>query len=108
MTGTVVMASLPLGGTRLVRLMQGMGFGRIELLHVRNGEPVFDQLPRVIREVKFCAENGARPEAIKKDFALKAQVRELFAEMDEMGDGVILCIEVKHGLPFKMTWEDAA
>jgi len=57
--------------------------------------------------VKFCAENGPRPEAEKEDFALKAHVRELFDHMEAMGDGVIGCIEVKHGLPFRMILEES-
>ena len=88
--------------------MQNINFGRIERLVVRDGRPVFEPSPRVIREVKFCAENGPRPEVGKEDFALKAQVRELFAQMKAMGDGVVHCIEIKHGLPFMMTIEEDA
>lgn len=93
---------------RLVEVMQQLSFGRVEGLVVRGGEPVLDPPPRLVREVKFCAENGPRPEADKEDFALKAQVRELFAHMEAMGDGVISRIEVKHGLPFRMTFEENA
>jgi len=83
--------------------MQQLNFGRIERLVVRDGEPVFDPPPRVVREVKFCAENGPRPEGGRHDFALKAQVRELFAHLEALGSGVICRLEVKHGLPFRMT-----
>jgi len=99
-------SSLSRPKTKLIEWMQRINFGRIEGLVVRRGEPVFDQPPRVVREVKFCAENGPRPETVKQDFALKAQVRELLAQLDAMGDGVVRCIEVKHGLPFKMTVEE--
>jgi len=88
--------------------MQGLNFGRIEGLCVRGGEPLFDPPPRVLREVKLCAENGPRPEVGKEYFALKAQVRDLFTQMEVMGDGVVRCLEVKHGLPFKMTIEEDA
>jgi hypothetical protein len=88
--------------------MQALNFGRIEGLHVQGGEPDFTPLPRVIREVKFAGENGPRPESAKGDFLLKVEVRELFAQMEAMGDGVIRSIEVKHGLPFKMTVEEDA
>jgi hypothetical protein len=91
---------------RLIELMQRINYGRIEALPVRRGEPVLDPPPRVIREVKFGGENGARPEVAKQDFILKAQVRDLFAQMEALGDGVIRCIDVKHGLPFKMTVEE--
>ena len=108
MTGAVMLVSLSPAGKYLVEVMQRLNFGCIEGLVVRDGEPVFDPPPRVLREVKFGGENGPRPEAAKADFALKAQVRELFAQMEAMGSGVILSLEVKHGLPFKMTIEEDA
>lgn len=106
MADTVALASLPPAGERLVRLMQELNFGQVHDLVVRDGEPVFDPPPRVVREVKFGSENGPRPEAAKGDFALKAQVRELLAQLEALGDGVVESIEVKHGLPFKMTVEE--
>ncbi len=106
MADTLALASLSPAGKRLVRLMQELNFGQVRDLVVRDGEPVFDPPPRVIREVKFGGENGLRPETAKGDFALKAQVRELRAQLEALGDGVVECIEVKHGLPFKMTVEE--
>jgi len=94
--------------TRLIEVMQELNFGQVQDLVVRDGEPVFDPPPRVVREVKFGGENGPRPESAKGDFALKVQVRELLAQLEALGDGVVECIEVKHGLPFKMTVEEDA
>ena len=91
---------------RLVALMQRMNFGRIEGLHILNGEPLFDPQPRVIREVKLARDNGPRPEIVKTDFALKAEVIDLFAQLEAVGDGVIERIEIQHGLPFRMTFEE--
>jgi hypothetical protein len=91
---------------QLIELMQRINFGRIEALSVRRGKPALDPPPRVVREIKFGGENGARPEVVKANFMLKAQVRDLFAQMEAMGDGIIRCLEVKHGLPFKMTIEE--
>jgi len=99
-------ASLSPQGQRLVELMGRLNYGRFERLLVRSGEPVFDPPPRVVREVKLGGENGPRPEAAKTDFALKAEVRELFARLEELGDGTVLSLEVKHGLPFRMTVEE--
>ena len=107
MTGTATLVSLPPAGRDLVKLMQRLNFGRVEGLVVQKGEPVLDPPPRLIREVKFCAENGPRPEVEKEDFVLKAHVRDLFDHMEAMGDGVIGCIEVKHGLPFRMILEES-
>ena len=92
---------------RLVEKMQRLSFGHIEGLHVRNGEPVFDPPPRVVREVKFGGQNGPRPEATKGDFALKNEVVDLFAHLEEVGNGVITRLDIKHGLPFGMAIEEA-
>ena len=102
-------AALSPARAHLVEMMQGLNFGRLEGLVIRNGEPVFDPSPRVVRQVRFCRENGPRQEIGKLNFVLKAEVRDLFAHMEAMGDGVIECLEIKHGLPFGMTvQEDAA
>jgi hypothetical protein len=101
-------SSLTTAQARFVRLMQRMNFGRIECLAVRRGQPVMSPLPRVLREVKFGGDNGPRPEITKDDFELKVQVRELFAQMEAMGDGTIRSLEVRHGLPFRMTVEEVA
>jgi len=92
----------------LLTLMQGLNFGRIEGLVVRSGEPVLDPAPRVVREVKFGAENGPRSELGAKDFTLKSQVVELFEHFDRLGDGTLERLEVKHGLPFRMIVEEQA
>lgn len=93
---------------QLLELLQELNFGRLEQLVVRGGEPVLDPRPRIVREVKFGAENGPRPERGARDFALKAQVVELCAALDRLQDGAIDLIEVKHGLPFRMEVPDAA
>ncbi len=94
-------ASLPPARKRLLDLLQRINFGRLEGLLVRGGDPVLTPLPRVVREYKFAAENGPRPEAGLADFALKAQHRDLFRLLDEVGDGTIAVLTVKHGLPFQ-------
>jgi len=88
--------------------MQRIGFGTIEQLVIRQGEPVLNPPPKVVRDVKFGAENGPRPESDLNDFVLKAQVRDLFAQFDALGNGTIRCLEVKHGLPFRMQVEEAS
>ena len=92
---------------RLIELAQRVNFGRIENLRVREGEPVFDPPPRVIREVKFGGENRPRPEAAKSDFALKTEMVNLFEHLKEVGNGMITRLEIQHGLPFRMAFEEA-
>lgn len=86
----------------LLELMQHINFGRIEGLAIRQGEPVLDPHPVVIREHKFGGENGPRPELATDKFLLKQRVVELFAYLDEFQNGVIDVLEIKHGLPFRM------
>lgn len=99
-------SSLTPSQQKLLTEMQRINFGRIEGLSVRRGQPVMDPPPRVVREIKFGGENGPRAEAAKADFALKAQVRDLLAQLEALGDGVIPCIEIQRGLPFRMTVEE--
>jgi len=91
---------------KLLAEMQRINYGRILNLSVRRGQPIMDPSPRVVREIKFGGDNGPRPEAAKADFALKAQVCDLFVQLEALGDGVIPCIEIQRGLPFRMTVEE--
>ncbi|MFO0839076.1 MAG: hypothetical protein U1D55_11200 [Phycisphaerae bacterium] len=86
----------------LLALFQRLNFGKIEQLIVRNGQPVFEPLPRIVREHKFGGENGPRPECALAEFSLKPQARELFDALADMRDGVIERIEIQRGLPFRM------
>jgi hypothetical protein len=102
MDKVIAKGSLPPGRRQLLELMQQINFGCIESLEIEAGEPIFRPAPRVVREIKFGGDNGPRPERAVSDFLVKLQVRELFACLDEIRDGTIAVIEVKHGLPFRM------
>ena len=84
--------------------MQQLHFGRIESLKIRAGEPLFDPPPKVVKDIKI-GDNGARPELTRSDFALKGGVVELLQQLTETGDGSIELIEIRHGLPFRITIE---
>lgn len=92
---------------RLIRLMQSINFGRIEGLQVRAGEPVFDPAPRLVRKLKIGGENGPRQETVCGDFWLKQQVVELLDAIASVGDGEVLAIEIKYGLPFSVSFRQA-
>jgi len=94
------MSGLSEARKRLVLLMQQLNFGRIEGLVVRRGEPVFEPSPTIIREVKFGGDNMPRTEARLQDFVLKQQQCELLRILDEVQNGLIGTISVKHGIPF--------
>jgi hypothetical protein len=82
--------------------MQQINFGRLERLSVANGDPVLQPRPVVVREFKLGGENSPRPELGMTDFSLKSQVVDLFAILDDIQDGTIDVLEVKHGLPFRV------
>jgi hypothetical protein len=84
---------------RLVELMGKLHFGRLESLHVRRGEPVFDPPPRVISTLKVGGRNEPRPEASSDDFLLKSAVVELLAHLQRLGEGVVDRIQIANGVP---------
>ena len=92
---------------QLVELMHRLNFGRIEDLLVRGGEPIFDPATKVVQKLKIGGENGPRPELSSEDFLLKRQTQELLEAIADLGEGTVLAIEVKHGLPFSMEIEMA-
>ena len=93
---------------RLIDEMQRINFGKLTGLCIHKGEPHFDPPPLRVYELKFGGDNGPRPELSKTDYALKDQVHELFAMLEDIGDGVVSAIEIKHGLPFRMIVEEVA
>jgi hypothetical protein len=102
MTIPVRKSSLSPRRNRLLQICQQVGFGRVESLVITDGEPAFDQPPRIVREIKFGGENGPRQELAAADFILKSQVVELVAFFDELQNGIIDVLEIKHGLPFRV------
>lgn len=99
MSQPVSKSTLSEGQCRLVELLQRLNFGRIENLCVRGGEPVFDPAPRVIQKLKMGGENAARPEANLDDFLLRRSVIEMLEAISKIGDGEVLFIEARYGLP---------
>jgi hypothetical protein len=96
----ITKSSLSDAQSRLIQLLQQINFGRLELLQVRGGEPMFEPPPRIIRKLKLGADNAPRPEASLQDFWLKHQTVEMLQEIADLGDGEVLSIEIKNGLPF--------
>ena len=99
-------SSLSTPQQRLLETLQKTNYGRIEGLCIRGGQPVFDPLPRIVKDVKLGAtDTGARPELESGDFALKREHVELFEQLRRFGNGTIDCLEIKGGLPFLLTLE---
>ena len=92
---------------RLLQLMQEVYFGHIDGLVIRDGEPVFDPAPKVVREIKFGGDNGPKPLIISRALFDKPQITALFEHLAQIHEGVIQSLEVQRGLPFRMRIEES-
>jgi hypothetical protein len=84
---------------RVIAAIRRIGFGTIESLHVVGGQPCFESPPNLKQEIKFGSE--FRAGAGLRAEEPTAEDRQLLALIASIGDGVIDCIEVRHGLPFR-------
>src|SRR5579863_9336171 len=87
---------------QLLELLHDLYFGRIEDLEIRDGKAVFDPPPRIIAMLKMHAETDIREEAHLRDFFLKQSIVLLLLLIKQIGNGNILVIHVRHGLPFNV------
>ncbi len=82
----------------LIAVMQQNQFGRIENLRVRGGTPVIDSEVRVVRVSRLGA--GSTDESRKLDQeGLNLAIRDLLREFMSLGDGLVIRVEFRHGLP---------
>jgi hypothetical protein len=84
-----------------------VNFGQINDLSIRDGEPVWKcPAPAVLVDVRLDVEPQPRDEISTADFALGAEVTRLLALLDKIENGKITKIEVRAGLPRRVTLED--
>ena len=88
--------------------MQEIGYGRMEDLMVRDGDPVLDPPPRIIRDYKFGGKSNGASRPKGRDFVLKRQHNELLGVLADTRNGRIRNLEIHNGLPLKMSLEDHA
>ncbi len=93
---------------RLVNVMQRINYGRILGLVIRDGEPVFDPPPTVLRLFLFGKINDSNAKRGNEGFALKKKVAELFEIFDREQSLLIKELIIDNGLPVRMTVMDAA
>ncbi len=87
---------------RFLAAMQELGYGRFELLEIRNGELVLDPWPITIRSIRFGNSTPNRPVGALPGFTLKSEQAEFLGRIRAVGTGVILVLEVRGGLPASM------
>lgn len=83
----------------LLRRMWQLGYGTIRRLHVRDGQPVFDPAPAVVRTIRLGQPEPGIGKPACDDFALKQQQLALVRLLADVGTGVIDLVKVHDGLP---------
>jgi hypothetical protein len=86
----------------LVRVMQKLGFGRIEMFRVQGGNIVLEPNLRLVRNVKFGVAKPDKLSRCPEHFELKASVADLFEHLRGLKSAEIRVLEVRHGLPSSM------
>ena len=87
-------------------LCQATNYGQIRDLTVVNREPILDAPNRVVLlDVRLDFEDSAREDLAAADFGLCKEVRRLMDLLDQIGNGRISQIEVRAGIPRRMTFE---
>jgi hypothetical protein len=84
----------------LAELCQRIGFGRIEGITLVDGEPQFDPRPLIVTEVKLGAEHHLKDRTTSGP--MHPAVRDLLRTLNLVGNGTIRCLEIRHGLPFRI------
>jgi len=88
---------------RLLGIIESLGFGHIQGLTIRSGDPCFARPPHVVEEIRLASEPERRPDRSDTD-TLKKRSERLFNQLNLLHDGVV-DIDVQHGLPFRLVLE---
>lgn len=91
-----------------IRLVRELRFGRIESFRLVAGLPVIDRDTSIFTEYKLSG-NQPEPEVTPGDEYLKRpQVRAMLDRFHVVRDGSVECLDVRDGLPFKMSVRSSA
>jgi len=86
-----------------VRRCQSLNYGSLLDVVVRNGEPAISECIAVVEE-RLDSREELRPEISLPDFTLAKEVCRLMERLSEIGNGVIKRVEVRGGIPRKITF----
>lgn len=87
----------------LIRLIRQTQFGCISNIKLSAGQPIFDGNTSVSIEFKLSGLESTKEVLSEQDYLNKPQVRTLFERFRTLGNGTIECLDVRDGLPFKVT-----
>ena len=97
-------ATLHLAQRRTVQIIEKLGFGVIQGLHIRGGQPCYDPAPKIVQSIKLHSEAKRQPDFAPIDFKLKNEFIILFRRLSELPDCTV-AIEIRHNLPFRVIVE---
>jgi hypothetical protein len=84
----------------LLQVMRQYQFGRIENVLVRAGQPILDGEMKIVHVEYLGGANSGTKVPTSDEFELRQPVRDLFDRLQRLGDGTIVRLDFKHGLPF--------
>jgi len=87
---------------RLIAMIEQLGFGHIDGLHVVAGEPQQQPPPRCTRVINLTAE-GSAPMKSSPHGDRSRMLRALFRHLETVREAAIVSIVVQHGLPVRLT-----
>lgn len=87
----------------LVRLCQSINFGSIRNLVFVGGEPVFTTGATILKDFKLDTDDGVRPEVYLEDFELPKEITRLISQLEQIKEGIIACMEIRAGIPRKIS-----
>ena len=96
--------SLTPGQRQTLEIIEEVGFGLIEGLSIRNGQPCYDHPPRIIQAIKLATRPERRPDCHDVDLTIKKEFQNLFIQLGRLDNGVV-DIEVNHSAPFRLVLE---
>lgn len=85
---------------RLLNKMRELGWGQIENLKIRGGEPILDSSTSITRDIALDREYAAKP--YRPDESLKPQVRRMLEQFRKNRTGIVPVIRVQDGLPIRL------
>ncbi len=92
-------SDLTVAQRQLLEVMSALQYGRVENLPVDAGEPVFGRGVIIVRVARLGGASGEAQIPAAAEFELKKSVCDLFAEMEQVGNGLIVRLEFRRGLP---------
>ena len=84
------------------RLIRDTRFGSIRDFRLSEGRPVIDDGTQISVEYKLSGLESHEEVIDAETFLDRPQVRTMLARFRQVGDGVVECLDVRDGLPFKM------